>query len=156
MKKIFLIAIIGVFSVSFQSLYAQQAYTTQRGQRGYTPPAKPLSDAYIELKDPYEETSLVLPKCVEAFKLDAFEKEILKGMLIKKYEGLNAILENKDNNREERKTKMQSLDKAFHLELSSILSPNEIESFKSMDFVETKEERKEKKKKKKNRKNKND
>jgi len=156
MKKILLLAFIGVLSTSFQDLSAQQAYRTQRGQRGYTPPPKAPSDAYIEIKDPYEVTSMMLPKCVEAFSLDDFEKEILKGMLIKKYEGLNVVLENKDNNREERKSKMLALDKAFFLELSSILSIDEVEDFKMMDFSETREERKEKKRNKKKRKNKND
>jgi len=156
MKKILVLAVLGVLSTSMQDLNAQQAYGVQRGQRGYTPPAKAITGAYIELKDPYEETKIVLPKCVEAFSLDDFEKEILKGMLIKKYEGLNAVLEDKDNNREERKSKMLVLDKAFYLELSSILSEDEVEDFKMMDFSETKEERKEKKKNKKRRKNKKD
>lgn len=131
---------------TFQALNAQQIDGIQRGQRGYVPPPKQSFKTYFELKDPYEETNIILPKCVEAFKLDAFEKEILKSILIKNIESHNVILSDKKNTREVRQKKIIELNKYFYKELSSILSEEEIEEYKVMDFEETKEEKKKKKK----------
>ncbi len=88
MKKILLLVIIAVFSTSFQDLDAQQMRQIQPGQRGYRPPPKPRPERYIELKDAYEETKIMLPKCVEKFNLDDFEKEILKNILIENFEDI--------------------------------------------------------------------
>lgn len=147
MKKIIFILFAIIFCNTF-TINAQQADRTQRGQRGYVQESKVNNEAYIDLKDPYEETNIILLKCVEAFKLDAFEKEILKSILIKNFENQNAILSDEKNSREERQKKNLELDKAFYNELSSILSEEDIEKYKSMDFEETKEEKKKKKKKK--------
>ena len=146
MKKTFFIFSGIIICCTFQTINAQQIDRIQRGQRGYTPPPKVSYETYIELKDPYEATSIILPKCVEAFKLDTFEKEILKNILIRQFESQNAILSDKKNSREARKKKILDFDKIFYKELSSILSEDEIEEFKIMDFKETKEEKKKKKK----------
>ncbi|MCH7524637.1 MAG: hypothetical protein IIC74_06420 [Bacteroidetes bacterium] len=146
MKKTFLV-FLGIFICCiFQPISAQQVDRIQRGQRGYTPPPKVSYETYIELKDPYEETNIILAKCIKAFDLDAFEKEILKNILIKNFESQNAILNDKKNSREDRKKKIFELDKTFYSELSSILSAEEIEKYRGMDFEETKEEKKQKKK----------
>lgn len=146
MKRTYFLFLGIIICCTFQAINAQQADRIQRGQRGYTPPPKVNYETYIELKDPYEATSIILPKCVEAFKLDTFEKEILKNILIKQFESQNAILSDKKNSREARKKKILDFDKIFYKELSSILSEEEIEEFKIMDFKETKEEKKKKKK----------
>ena len=146
MKNTFLV-FLGIFICCiFQPISAQQVDRIQRGQRGYTPPPKQNYETFIELKDPYEETNIILAKCIKAFDLDAFEKEILKNILIKNFESQNAILNDKKNSREDRKKKILDLDKNFYNELSSILSVEEIEEYKVMDFEETKEEKKQKKK----------
>lgn len=146
MKRTYFLFLGIIICCTFQAINAQQVDRIQRGQRGYTPPPKVNYETYIELKDPYEATSIILPKCVEAFELDAFEKEILKNILIKQFESQNAILSDKKNSREDRKKKILDFDKFFYKELSSILSEEEIEEFKIMDFEETKEEKKKKKK----------
>jgi len=133
----------------FQTLTAQQIDSRQGGQRGFEPTQNIDSDLYIGLKDPYEETNIILPKCVEEFKLDAFEKEIFKGLLIKKFEKQNIMLNDKKVSFEEQKKNLQDLNNNFYKELSSILSEEEIEKYKVMDFKESKEEKKKKKKKKK-------
>ncbi len=146
MKRTYFVFIGILLCCIFQTINAQQVDRIQRGQRGYTPPPKVSYGAYIELKDPYEETNIILPKCIEAFNLDDFEKEILKNILIKKFESQNAILNDKKNSREDRQKKILELDKGFYKELSSILSAEEIEKYKIMDFEESKEEKKKKKK----------
>ena len=76
----------------------------------------------------------------------AFEKEIIKGLLFKKIENQNMILEDEGNSREDRKKKLVALDKIFYQDLASILTKEEIDHFKIMDFSETREDKKEKKK----------
>ena len=137
----------------FQSATAQQIDGRQGSQRGFEPTQNIDSDTYIGLKDPYEETNIILPKCIEEFKLDAFEKEIFKGLLIKKFEKQNIMLNDKKISFEEQKKNLQDLNNNFYKELSSILTVEEIEKYKVMDFKESKEEKKKKKKdKRKNRK----
>lgn len=148
MKKVLIAIIVTIVYFPFQESNAQQANRVQRGQRGYTPPPKADGAAFIELKDANYEVGLMLPKCVEEFKLDAFEKEIVKGILIKKFEDQNKILEDKSNSREDRKQKFLALDKVFYSELSTILTQEEVEHFKIMDFSETREEKKKKKREK--------
>ncbi len=147
MKKTYFLLFGIIIYCAFQSVNAQQIDRIQRGQRGYTPPPKISNRTYIELKDPYKETDIILPKCIEEFKLDAFEKEILKNILIKKFENQNSILSDKKNSREVRQKKILNLEKDFYKELSSILTAEEIEQYKVMDFVESKDEKKKKKRK---------
>jgi hypothetical protein len=149
MKKGFLLVIIGL-SLSFQFVNAQQVNRIQRGQRGYVPPPVDNTTTYVELKDPYKEVNIMLPKCVDTFNLDDFEKEIIKGILLKNFENQNFILGDEGNSRDERKKKLIELDKSFYKELALILSVDEIEKFKLMDFSETKAEKKQKKRKKRN------
>ena len=146
MKRTYFLFLGIIICCTFQAINAQQVDRIQRGQRGYTPPPKQNYETFIELKDPYEETNIILAKCIKAFDLDAFEKEILKNILIKNFESQNTILGDKKNSREDRKKKTLDLDKNFYNELSSILSVEEIEEYKVMDFEETKEEKKQKKK----------
>ena len=127
---------------------AQQPNRIQRGQRGYIPPPKYSNSAFIDLKEPQEETKIILLKCDEVFNLDAFQKEILKSMLIKKFEDENVILRDKGNTREDRKKKIINRNNVFYNELSSILTLEQINEFKILDFEESKEEKKDKKKKK--------
>ena len=49
-------------------------YGPQRGQRGYVPPPRINASPYISAVDTYEELEKVLPKCVEMFSLDDFER----------------------------------------------------------------------------------
>ena len=85
---------LSFFFVVFYSFSQQMMYGPQRGQRGYIPPPRINASPYISAVDTYEELEKVLPKCVEMFSLDDFEREILKGMLVKKYDSYNKIVEN--------------------------------------------------------------
>jgi hypothetical protein len=148
MKKIVLLVVFGVF---FNVSYAQQVDRIQRGQRGYIPPPIATNnDAYIEIIEPFEEVEKMMPKCISVLKLDAFEQEIIKGMLLKKFESQNFIVKEEKNTREDRKRKLTELDKEFFKELSTILSPEEIEAYKNIDFKESSKEKKKRKKNKKN------
>tara|TARA_B100002019_G_C20736073_1_gene341649 strand:- start:53 stop:502 length:450 start_codon:yes stop_codon:yes gene_type:complete len=146
MKKIFLFILL----VSSSNLIAQQVYGIQRGQRGYIPPPKYEASAYISTINAYEELEKVLPKSVEIFKLDDFEREILKGLLLEKYDNYNRIVENTDSSKEARQDALRQLEIDFVKSLSVILTPDEISMFVDMDFSEKKQKKKKKKRKNKN------
>ena len=146
MKKIFLFILL----VSSSNLIAQQVYGIQRGQRGYIPPPKYEASAYISTINAYEELEKVLPKSVEIFKLDDFEREIFKGLLLEKYDNYNRIVENTDSSKEARQDALRQLEIDFVKSLSVILTPDEISMFVDMDFSEKKQKKKKKKRKNKN------
>ena len=147
MKNIFLLFIL-VFS---SSTLAQQVYGVQRGQRGYIPPPKYEASVYITTLNAYEELEKILPKSVEVFSLDDFEKEIFKGLLLEKFENYNRIVENTDSSKQARQEALKQLEIDFVKSLAVILTPDEITTFVDMDFSgkeEKKKRRKEKRKKK--------
>ncbi len=156
MKERYFILLVLVLSFASQEVYGQYGNPNQRqGQRrSYRPTPMQNTQNSIELKDPHESMTIVLSKCVEAFKLDDFEKEIIKGLLLKRFESQNVIFADEDGNLEERKKKLLEIDKVFYKDLVSILTTEEIKEFKTMNFSETKEEKKKKKKKKKDKKRK--
>ena len=147
MKNIFLLFIL-VFS---SNTLAQQLYGPQRGQRGYIPPPKYEASVYITTLNAYEELEKILPKSVEVFSLDDFEKEIFKGLLLEKFENYNRIVENTDSSKQARQESLKQLEIDFVKSLAVILTPDEITTFVDMDFSgkeEKKKRRKEKRKKK--------
>ena len=140
--------IIAILFFSVQS-FSQQLYNIQRGQRGYVPPPKYEASAYITTLDIYEELDKVLPMCVSSFSLDEFETQILKGMLLKKYESYNSIVSNTDNSKEARQEQLKQLEIDFVKSLTIILTPNEITTYVDMDFNKKKKGKNRKKRKKK-------
>ncbi len=149
MKKHFFLTF---FFVVFYSYSQQMMYGPQRGQRGYIPPPRANTSPYISNLDTYEELEKVLPKCVEIFSLDDFEREILKGMLIKKYDSYNKIVENTDMSKQARQEGLRNLEIEFIKSLAVILSPDEITTYVDTDFSD--KNQKKKKKRRKRRKNK--
>ena len=137
-----------ISSFSIQS-FSQQLYNVQRGQRGYIPPPKYEASAYITTLDVYEELNKVLPVCITTFSLDEFESQILKGMLLKKYESYNSIVSNTDNSKEARQEQLKQLDIDFVKSLTIILTPDEITTYVDMDFSDKKKDKKKRKRKKK-------
>ena len=129
-------------------IHAQQINGMQRGQRGFTPPARDSQASFVKLKDPAEETNRMIAKCEEALQIDDFQKEILKNIMMKKLEDDNAILSEKDITSDVRRKNLDSRNKVFYIELESILSLEQVEKFKNIDFTETREDRKKKKKRK--------
>ena len=147
MKKVILFILLLYSS----NIFAQQLYGVQRGQRGYIPPPKYEASVYITTLNVYEELEKVLPKSVEVFSLDDFEKEIFKGLLLEKFENYNKIVENTDSSKQARQEELKQLEIDFVKSLAVILTPDEITSFVDMDFSgkeEKKKRRKEKRKKK--------
>ena len=135
--------------LSFSNLFSQQPYGIQRGQRGYVPPPKFESSVYITTIDSYEELNKTLPKCIELFSLDDFEKEILKALLLEKYENYNKIVEKTDSSKQARQESLKQLEINFVKSLSVILTPDEIATFVDTDFSQKKEKNKKRKKKRK-------
>tara|TARA_B100000963_G_C22405679_1_gene570901 strand:+ start:353 stop:805 length:453 start_codon:yes stop_codon:yes gene_type:complete len=148
MKRLILL----LFLISLSNIYSQQVYGVQRGQRGYIPPPKYEASAYITTINAYEELEKVLPKSAEVFNLDDFEKEIFKGLLLKKYDDYNKIVENTSSSKQVRLDELKQLEIDFVKSLSVILTPDEISIFVDMDFSgkEEKKKRRKKRKKKKN------
>ena len=144
---------VSLFILLFYSsnIFAQQVYGVQRGQRGYIPPPKYEASVYITTLNAYEELEKILPKSVEVFSLDDFEKEIFKGLLLEKFENYNRIVENTDSSKQARQESLKQLEIDFVKSLAVILTPDEITTFVDMDFSgkeEKKKRRKEKRKKK--------
>jgi len=148
MKNIFLFILL----LCSSNIIAQQVYGIQRGQRGYIPPPKYEPSVYVTTINAYEELEKVLPKSVEVFKLDDFEREIFKGLLLEKYDNYNRIVENTDSSKEARQDALKQLEIDFVKSLAVILTPDEISIFVDMDFSA----KEDKKKRRKKRKNKND
>ena len=147
MKKVTLFILLFYSS----NIFAQQVYGVQRGQRGYIPPPKYEASVYITTLNAYEELEKILPKSVEVFSLDDFEKEIFKGLLLEKFENYNRIVENTDSSKQARQEALKQLEIDFVKSLAVILTPDEITAFVDMDFSvkeEKKKRRKEKRKKK--------
>ena len=142
------LSFITILFFSVQS-FSQQVYNIQRGQRGYIPPPKYEASAYITTLDVYEELNVVLPMCVAAFSLDEFEKQILKGMLVKKFDSYNAVISNTDLSKEARQDQLKQLEIDFVKSLTIILTPDEITEYVDMDFNKKKKGKKRKKKRKK-------
>ena len=147
MKNIFLFVLL-VFS---SNMIAQQVYGVQRGQRGYIPPPKYEASVYVTTINAYEELEKVLPKSVETFNLDDFEREIFKGLLLEKYDNYNRIVENTDSSKQARQEALKQLEIDFVKGLAVLLTPDEISMFVDMDFS-GKEEKRKKRKKRKNKK----
>lgn len=143
--KFLIFFFISIFSIES---FSQQLYNVQRGQRGYIPPPKYEASAYITTLDVYEELNKVLPICVTTFSLDEFETQILKGMLLNKYESYNSIVSNTDNSKESRQEQLKQLDIDFVKSLTIILTPDEITTYVDMDFSDKKKGKKKRKKKK--------
>ena len=139
---------IAILFFSTQS-FSQQIYNVQRGQRGYVPPPKYEASAYITTLDVYEELNVVLPMCVASFSLDEFETQILKGMLVKKFDSYNAVVSNTDLSKEARQDQLKQLEIDFVKSLTIILTPDEITTYVDMDFNKKKKEKKGKKKRRK-------
>ena len=148
MKNIFLFILL----LCSSNTIAQQVYGIQRGQRGYIPPPQYEPSVYVTTINAYEELEKVLPKSVEVFKLDDFEREIFKGLLLEKYDNYNRIVENTDSSKEARQDALKQLEIDFVKSLAVILTPDEISIFVDMDFSA----KEDKKKRRKKRKNKND
>ena len=143
--------ILFIFLLYSSNIFAQQVYGVQRGQRGYIPPPKYEASVYITTLNAYEELEKILPKSVEVFSLDDFEKEIFKGLLLEKFENYNRIVENTDSSKQARQESLKQLEIDFVKSLAVILTPDEITTFVDMDFSgkeEKKKRRKEKRKKK--------
>ena len=151
MKNIILFTLLILSS----NIFAQQVYGIQRGQRGYIPPPKYEASVYITTLNAYEELEKILPKSVEVFSLDDFEKEIFKGLLLEKFENYNRIVENTDSSKQARQEALKQLEIDFVKSLAVILTPDEITTFVDMDFS-AKEKKKKKKKNKFLKKKKND
>ena len=139
---------IAILFFSTQS-FSQQIYNVQRGQRGYVPPPKYEASAYITTLDVYEELNIVLPMCVSSFSLDEFETQILKGMLVKKFDSYNAVVSNTDLSKEARQDQLKQLEIDFVKSLTIILTPDEITTYVDMDFNKKKKGKKGKKKRRK-------
>ena len=136
---------IAILFFSTQS-FSQQLYNVQRGQRGYVPPPKYEASAYITTLDVYEELNIVLPMCVSSFSLDEFETQILKGMLVKKFDSYNAVVSNTDLSKEARQDQLKQLEIDFVKSLTIILTPDEITTYVDMDFNKKKKKRRKKRK----------
>ncbi len=146
MKRPLVLVLFFLFSISS---FSQQLNNMQRGQRGYSPMPKYNSSAYVSTLNIYKELDKILPKCKVEFSLDEFEMQILKGLLIKKMEGYNLIVDNEDYTRDVRLSKLKLNEFEYVKSLNSILSSTEVSRYIEMDFESDSKEKKKKRKKRK-------
>lgn len=149
----------------FGILFAQQAVMAQvgyrppqQGQRGYIPPTTQRTGNYNA--GPRDAASIVserMPTYEEELKLDAFKVEILRTKLLDYYAKREAIRIDYSIKFAERQDAFYKLEEDLLAELGTIFSPEEIEGFKKIQFLDEKElKKKKRKKKKKNKKSKKD
>ena len=143
LKNILLILIL-----TLSPLIHAQMNPMQNGRRGVNPSLRGTPSNSITLKDPGEEAVRIVAKCDEVLEIDDFQKEILKNIVRKKLEDDNAILSEKEITTDVRRKKLDSRNKVFYIELESILTLDQVQTFKDTDFTETREDRKKKKKRK--------
>ena len=106
----------------------------------------------IKISDDNNKFGMSIEDAETLISLDDFESEILKGMLIKKYDSYNKIVENTDMSKQARQEGLKNLEIEFIKSLSVILSPDEITTYVDTDFSE--KDQKKKNKRRKRRKNK--
>lgn len=140
-----------------QIVVAQIGYRPpQQGQRGYIPPSTQRTGNYTA--GPRDAETIVaerMPTYVSDLKLDAFKQEILRSKLIGYYTRREVIRVDASIKYNERQDRYNNLDEELYAELNSILSPEELDKFKGIQFLDEKAiKKKNRKKKKKNKRSK--
>jgi len=160
MKYHRLVIIIILLTLTANTVMAQGLYRNQRGQRGYTPPPKPLEvNAYDKKMDANAIANAQLPTYSEVLKLDDFQKELVKNILIDHFTKREVLRTDFGLSFGDKQDAYTKLDEELHTELATILSPEQVEAFKKVQFIDDKkllkeEKRKKKKKRKRDKKNK--
>lgn len=96
-----------------------------------------------------------LPGYIEALNLDAFETEIFKTILIDHYKDKEDTRQNYELKFNDKQDIFLKQEEKLYQDLATILNEEEIQTFKSVKFLDQKELKKKKKKDKKRRKKKN-
>jgi len=150
--KLFRITIL-FFGLLFlnQTAFSQGYRLPERGQRGYIPPVTQGAGAYnAGPKDPVAIVEEQMPTYVSELKLDAFKEEVLKSILIEYYGKRDPVESDYTIKYTDRQDILFKLEEDLHTELATMLSPEELEGFKRIYFLDDKEKKKrirEKKKK---------
>lgn len=124
---------------------AQQADRIQRGQRGYVPEPRPLEQGAISIENSLLGIDEKMDSYETEFSLDAFEKEVMKNMIVEFETEKMALLSNEGL---EYKLKMEGIEKlkvGLSNDLKIFLEEDEIGRFGELHFA-TKKMLKEKKK----------
>jgi len=150
--KLFRISILFLSLLFFnQSVFAQGYRLPQRGQRGYIPPSTQGSTGAYKA-GPKDASTIVeeqMPTYIVELKLDAFKEEVLKSLLIQYYTKREPIQSDYSIEYTDRQDILLKLEEELHTELTTILSPEELEGFKNIHFLDAKEKKKKIKEKKK-------
>lgn len=146
MNKGRFILVLTIFLLGTCGMSAQLS-NVQRGQRGYTPTARPYGQYDGEKTDPYEILSERIPVFTETFGLDTFESEVLKSILLTSYERMAAISDDPKLKFTDKQELIMAEDAILRKELNVILSEEQINTLMVMDFSEKSKKKKKKKKK---------
>jgi len=157
---IFEIYVFAVVILLFsQTAFAQfgNPYQGRRTNGSRLPSAGPTYQPKKETKDMQEIVSERIPFYAEALQLDDFEKEVFKQMLLENLEEQEAIIASEEIKVSDKRALLEASQKALTDNLSTILTEEELEKFRTLKPPDSKEGKKEKrKKKKKKKKNKKD
>ena len=153
MKKLKLVIFLFIAFMASESLMAQYSPYNQNRRRSMVQnrsirPNKP------QPKDVEKELARIMPICIETFSFDEFEKQIFRQFLTKKIEAENRILVDEDMSIEA-KIKQFNQIRTNHLsEINVVMTPDEVEQYKLLDFSKEDRNRKKKEKRKKRKKDK--
>jgi hypothetical protein len=134
--------------------YAQQADRIQRGQRGYTPPplervagSKTIINTLVDIDEKMDFYEAELP-------LDAFEKEVLKNMIVDFEEKKMALHADENIGYKIREEQVLKLEDQFRADLGGIFPAEKVDKFFGLHFMDEKLLKKKKKRGRKEKKNK--
>jgi len=131
---------------------AQFGRMQQQGRRGMgagIPNAGPSFQPRNEPKPMAEVITERMPFYIEALQLDDFEKEVFKQMLLENLEKRQAIMKAEEIQINDKRKMLEAMQKELTDNLSTILTEEELEKFKTLKPPNEQEVKKEKRKKKK-------
>lgn len=130
------------------SLLAQNLNDIQRGQRGYTPPPLDREQGGIAIDNTLEDIDQKMDLYQQEFKLDAFEKAVLKNYIVDYETEKMALLQDETVSYDIKQQTILKYNDKLSAKLTTLLNEEQVAKFQELHFLE---KSKKKKKKRKNR-----
>ena len=135
------------FALLTTGAFAQNLNGVQRGQRGYTPPPLEQEKKARAVENTLANINEKMDMYEAEFSLDAFEKAVMRNMIVEFEEGRMATMGAENMEYEVRIQTIQKLQEKLSTDLEVFLTEEEIGRFGELHFLENKGKKKKKKKK---------